>query len=435
MSRRAVGGAPTSASGSSVSASMPGSEADGESAASDTASDPPPEPGIAETQRVLVVTGLAHKNERHYGPLADAAGETTLVSLAPIEGVDAARNVAVPQVGPRLLRIALLFVLALYEGYRNDYDAVVSISLFPYGCYALALKAVYGYPAHLGIIGIDLDHHAAQRYGPLVRWLFRRFDVVSVPGSDHADRLAQCGVPPERIQGLTNPIDADTYRPPTDRATGSSSVSDAETDADVDADIDTSTDTDTNEKDKRDKTTAETVDFLWVGRFSAEKDPHRFVAAAAELDATGREFSAVMVGDGPLYESVAAEIQARGLADRIELAGWVDDPLAYYHRSETFVLTSKRDALPLVLLEAMATELAPVVPRVGSIPDAVTDGENGLVVVDREPETYAAAMARCLDEPDLQASLAANATAVRDEFSMAQAGADWRRILAALETD
>ncbi|ELZ00835.1 glycosyltransferase [Natrialba asiatica] len=421
MSRRAVGGAPKSVSSASESASD--SEANSESAVSDTASDPRPAPGIAETRRVLVVTGLAHKNERHYGPLADAAGETTLVSLAPVEGVDAARNVTVPQVGPRLLRIALLFVLALYEGYRNDYDAVASISLFPYGCYALALKAVYGYPAHLGIIGIDLDHHAAQRYGPLVRWLFRRFDVVSVPGSDHADRLARCGVPPARIERLTNPIDADAYRPPADRATGGS-VSDAETDADADADTD-----------ERNETTGETVDFVWVGRFSTEKDPHRFVAAAAELDATGREFSAVMVGDGPLYESVAAEIQARGLADRIELAGWVDDPLAYYHRSETFVLTSKRDALPLVLLEAMATELASVVPRVGSIQDAVTDGENGLVVADREPETYAAAMARCLDDPELRTSLAANATAVRDEFSMARASADWRRILAALETD
>ncbi|WP_323171703.1 glycosyltransferase [Natrialba sp. PRR66] len=430
MSRRGVGSAPQTASGSAASANG----ADGGSSEAGAASGPELEREVAETQRVLVVTGLAHKNERHYGPLADAAGETTLVSLAPVEGVDAARNVAVPQVGPRLLRIALLFVLALYEGCRNDYDAVASISLFPYGCYALALKAVYGYPAHLGIIGIDLDHHAAQWYGPLVRWLFRRFDIVSVPGSDHADRLARCGVPSARIERLTNPIDADTYRPPTDRATGGGSVSDAETDADVDADTNTDTDTDADEKDQRNETTGETVDFLWVGRFSAEKDPHRFVAAAAELDATEREFSAVMVGDGPLYESVAADIRARGLDDRIELAGWVDDPLAYYHRSETFVLTSERDALPLVLLEAMATELAPVVPRVGSIPDAVTDGENGLVVADREPETYAAAMARCLDEPDLRASLAANATAVRDEFSMAQAGADWRRIVAALET-
>ncbi|WP_049923563.1 glycosyltransferase family 4 protein [Halopiger djelfimassiliensis] len=347
-------------------------------------------------QRVLVVTGLSHKNERHYGPLAAVAGDTTLVCLDPASDVDGARAVRVPDVGPRLLRLVLLFFVALYEGYRNDYDAVASISLFPYGCYALALKALYGYPAHLGIIGIDLDHHAQQWYGPLPRWAFRRFDAVSVPGSVHATRLERCGVPDDRIERLTNPIDVETYRPP----------------ADGDADTD--------------------YEFVWVGRFSEEKDPHRFVDALAELSASGREFRAVMVGDGPLRPAVADEIAARGLDGAVDLTGWVDDPAAYYRRSSVFVLTSGRDALPLVLLEAMASRLAPIAPPIGSIPDVVSDGENGIVVRDRDPETFAAAMERCLDEPARRRSLAATATEVRDEFSMERASDDWRRILAAL---
>lgn len=345
--------------------------------------------------RVLVVTGLGHKNERHYGPLAAVAEKTTLVCLDPTDDIDNADYVQVPEIGPRILRVVLLFFVALYEGYRNEYDAVASISLLPYGLYALALKAVYGYPAHLGIIGIDLDHHAQQWYGAGPQWAFRRFDAVSVPGSDHAERLVECGVSPARIEILTNAIDIDRYRPVQDGV---------ETD----------------------------YDFVWVGRFGEEKDPIRFVRALAELDANGHEFTAAMVGDGQLRAEVIDEIERSGLADRVDLTGWVDDPRSYYRRSETFVLTSRRDALPLAMLEAMASGLAPIVPRVGSVPDVVTDGHNGLVVPNREPTSIAAAMERCLDE-EFREHIATNATAVRSSFSMDEASADWYRILSTLE--
>ncbi|WP_265107820.1 glycosyltransferase family 4 protein [Halosolutus halophilus] len=353
---------------------------------------------VADEQRVLVLTGLGHKNEQHYGPLAEVAGETTLVCLDPAYKIESATYVRVPDVGPRLLRIVLLFFLALYEGYRNEYDAVVSISLVPYGFYALALKLLCGYPAHLGIIGIDLDHHARQWYGAVPRWAFGQFDVVSVPGSAHAEALARYGVSERRIEILTNAIDTDRYRPREEHA-------EAE------------------------------YDFVWIGRFSDEKDPVRFVESLAMLDDAGHEIRAVMVGDGPLRSTVRTTLDDYGLTDRVDLPGWVDDPADYYHRSRTFVLTSRRDALPLVLIEAMATRLAPIVPAVGSIPDVVDDGENGVVVGDRDPASFADAMERCLDDPENRRSIAAAATAVRSLFSMDQARADWRRILATMTAE
>ncbi|AFZ74226.1 glycosyltransferase family 4 protein [Natronobacterium gregoryi] len=349
-----------------------------------------------EEMRVLVVSGLAHKNERHYGPLAAAADETTLVCLDPRYAIDDATYLEVPAVGPRPLRVVLLFFIALLEGYRNEYDAVASISLLPYGLYALALTAIYGYPASLGIIGIDLDHHAKQWYGPLPRWAFRRFDAVSVPGPSHVDDLEACGVPRNRIEILANAIDVERYRPDT-----------------------------LEEQDDHE------YDFVWVGRFSEEKDPVRFVDALIALENRGEdhEFRAVMVGDGPLRAAVEEKLERHGLRDRVDRPGWVDDPLKYYQRSATVVLTSRRDALPLVMLEAMAVGLPPIVPPVGSVPDIVTDGENGIVVSDRDPDGFATAMARCLDDSDRRRTLGANATAIRSAFSYEQAERDWERIL------
>lgn len=354
-----------------------------------------------EEKRILVVTGLSQKNRRHYGPLADVAGEVTMVSLEPTYAVEDARYVPVPEIGPRPLRLLVLFVVALLEGYRREYDAVASISLVPYGIYALLLKAVYGYPAHLGIIGIDLDHHAEASYGGPVRWLFRRFDAVSVPGPSHAFRLAAMGVDSDRIEILTNAIDTDTYRP----------LEDAEGSVGTDS----------------------VYDFIWVGRFSAEKAPHRFVDALEVLADDGYEFRAAMVGNGALWEAVADDIDARGLEDRISLPGWADEPVEYYRQADTFVCTSSRDALPLVMLEAMATGLTPIVPQVGSIPDVVSDGENALLLDCRDPETIAAAMARSLEDPAMGHKLGANAAEIRHDFSFARASEDWVRILSTLE--
>ena len=354
------------------------------------------EPSAAQ-MRVLVVTGLSQKNARHYGPLADVADEVTLVSLDPEYAIDGARYVPVPQIGPRIFRIFVLFFLALYEGYRNEYDAVASISLLPYGFYALALRTVYGYPAHLGIIGIDLDHHAHQWYGPLPRTAFRRFDAVSVPGPSHARELAGMGVPEDRIEILTNAIDVETYRPLEDAPESE-------------------------------------YDLVWVGRFSAEKAPLRFVEALAELEARAHdsEVRAVMVGDGPLRSDVQVALQEAGLDNCVDLPGWVDEPAEYYHRGEVFVLTSRRDAFPFVMVEAMATGLAPVVPPVGSIPDVIEDGENGLLVSDRYPRTFATAIDRLLADDAARQAIAESAATTGTNFSLEQAGEDWRAILGTL---
>lgn len=173
--------------------------------------------------------------ERHYGPLADVTNRTKLLCLNDNVSLENGNVTVVPSFGHRYLGLFLLAVWALYEGYRGEYDAVVSVSLFPYGCLALALNTLYGYPAHLGIIGIDLDHHAEAWYGALPRALFHLFDTISVPGPTHVKKLRRLGHDRERVCVLTNAVDTETYRP----TSGIETV----------------------------------YDYVWVGRFSSEKDP------------------------------------------------------------------------------------------------------------------------------------------------------------------
>ena len=346
---------------------------------------------------ILIVS--EHQNpskiERHYGPLADVSSETTMVCLTPYEPLESITYKRVPTGGHRLVGICLMFVVALVEGIRNDYDAIVSISLVPYGCYALALRPVVGAPAHLGIIGADIDVHATAWYGPVVRAAIRRFDSVSVPGSVHRQALLEFGVAATRISILSNAVDTDHYAPPPEPVES-------------------------------------TYDFLWIGRFSEEKDPVLFVEALGELSSMGVPFRAAMLGDGAKRDEIRRTIDRRGLGDAIDCPGWVDDPRQYYYEAETFVLTSVRDALPLTLIEAMATGTASVVSPVGSVPDIAVHRETALVVDDRTPSAFADALREIATDEQLRTRLGANAVTVRDEFSYASARTDWRRILRTL---
>lgn len=370
-----------------------GTQSTASDAGAGTGTEDPP-----ESSSVLVVADHPNpgKIERHYGPLADVVSTTTMVCIDGDRSVEGISFVEVPAPGHRLLGLPLLFLAGLFEALRGDYDAIVSISLVPYGLFGLLASRLTGTPVHLGIIGADIDEHARAWYGALPRAAFRRFDSLSVPGTTHVDRLVGAGVDPERVSVLTNAIDTEVFRPP-----------DRQTDRDF--------------------------DFVWVGRFSEEKAPLRFVEALAELDARGRRFSAVMLGDGDRMPEVRQAVDGHALDDRVALPGWVDAPVAYYHRSRVFVLTSRRDALPLTLVETMATGLVPVVPPVGSVTDVVDDEDNGLVVPDREPSTLADGMERLLEDHTLREQLAASAPGVRQTHSCAAAREDWQRILAVLD--
>lgn len=366
-----------------------------------------------EGPSVLVVAGLGNsgKVERHLGPLAAVAGETTVVCVRAgpdVEGIsyrEAPTPGRLPVVDTRPAGIVAMLFVALLEAFRGEYDAVASISLVPYGCFALVVGRLARMPTHLGIIGADLDLHANAWYGPLVRATFRRFTAVSVPGTDHQRRLVRMGVPPDRASILANAVDTDRYRPAASR-----DPSAGEPAAQHPAGY----------------------DLLWVGRFSPEKDPLLFVRTLEELADRGLAFEAAMVGSGRLETAVRRERAARGLVDRLDLPGWVDDPLAYYERASVFALTSEREGLPLSLLEAMAVGLPPAVPNVGSVTDVAVDGETAVVVDERTPEAFADALERLLTDDPFRDALAAEAPAIRGSYSYAAARDDWRQILATM---
>lgn len=138
-----------------------------------------------------------------------------------------------------------------------------------------------------------------------------------------------------------------------------------------------------------------------LGRLGERKGSLTLIRALALLGGPHAEAQLTLAGDGDrsLAQREAVE---RGVAQRVELPGWVGaEQRARILRSATvFALPSREEGLPVALLEAMAYGIPAVVSPVGGIPDAFEDGRHGYLVAPDDPEALANRLQRLLDEPE-----------------------------------
>lgn len=145
------------------------------------------------------------------------------------------------------------------------------------------------------------------------------------------------------------------------------------------------------------------VEIISVGRLAEPKDFSTLIAAIARL-APGTARLRVF-GDGPLRQTLEAQIAGLGVADAVELAGEVPDVRPYLAESDVFVLSSRSEGMPLSVLEAMAAELPVVASAVGGLNEVVVDGETGLLTEAGNADSLASALARLVVDPELRERL------------------------------
>lgn len=153
-----------------------------------------------------------------------------------------------------------------------------------------------------------------------------------------------------------------------------------------------------------------------VGRLVAKKGFADLVRACAILKSRGLLFRCVIVGqgrEGPALRALASEL---GIDDQLELAGARhQEEVRNMMRSASALCLpclrdtdGNQDALPTVLLEAMAVGLPVVSTRISGVPEIIDTEVNGLMVEPGEPEKLAEALVRVLTDPALSQRLSAS---------------------------
>jgi glycosyltransferase involved in cell wall biosynthesis len=162
----------------------------------------------------------------------------------------------------------------------------------------------------------------------------------------------------------------------------------------------------------------------WVGRLVPIKQLPVLIEALALLAARDASARLLLVGDGPERAALAALAQRLGVAQRVEFAGFVENPAQAFARMDLFALPSLHEGLPVALLEAMAAGLPCVAAAVGGIPEV--EGGAGAIrlVPSHAPQAWADALAELLASAELRRALGARARArIAARFSI-EAAAD-----------
>lgn len=156
------------------------------------------------------------------------------------------------------------------------------------------------------------------------------------------------------------------------------------------------------------------VRVVMIGRLADGKGFEDLLAAVDRLET---DLSVYLVGDGPLRESLTAEIERRELSETVHMLGYRGDVPAILAASDVAVLPSYREGTPRVLTEAMASGLPVVATEIAGIPEQVCDGENGFLIEPGDVDALVDRLERLVLDTELREQFGADGRERVNRFS------------------
>lgn len=155
-------------------------------------------------------------------------------------------------------------------------------------------------------------------------------------------------------------------------------------------------------------------------RLAPDKGVLEFLDVAAEIARLDAHARFVLAGDGPLAPAVRDRASALGLADRVDMPGFVADVETFWKSLDVAVFTAPKEPFGLRLIEPMAIGVPVAAYRTGAGSDEVIeDGVSGLMASWADAPALAHACVRLTREADLAARLMAAARErVEQRFSV-----------------
>lgn len=245
---------------------------------------------------------------------------------------------------------------------------------------AVAARAMSGAKTRVvvtehSMLSVAVDQ-AAVRRARVLPWLMRvcyprAAGVIAVSGGVADDLAATIGMPRERIRVIYNPVVTDELL----------------------------------------RRSQDEPDHPWfrekgipvvlgVGRLTRAKDFATLVRAFARLRESAPA-RLVLLGEGEEREAVQELAASLGVAEDLSMPGFVDNPFAYMRRASVFVLSSRWEGLPTVLIEAMACGCRVVSTNCRSGPEEILDrGKYGALVAVGDVVGMSRAMSAALEDPN-----------------------------------
>ena len=131
---------------------------------------------------------------------------------------------------------------------------------------------------------------------------------------------------------------------------------------------------------------------------------HNLIEAIQRIDIQNKNLKFLFIGDGELKDEIRTLSTKPQFEDKIILHEWIEhaDIPQYLNMMKLLVIPSYSEGLPNIMLESMACGTPVLGNSVGSIPDIITDGENGYLLKDNLPETIAEKMNYVMNDKNVE---------------------------------
>ncbi len=279
----------------------------------------------------------------------------------------------------RLLRLCRERKVAVWHGHDHKSNAI-----------GLLLRRFHPMALVSTVHGWVFESRRATLYRQIDLACLRHYDRVICVSDALLDECLASGVPLDRCRVIENAIDLAQYDSSADRTSARATLG-LPRDGHV---------------------------VLAVGRLSPEKGFDVLIHAVDQLMIAGCDLRLLIAGEGnerPVLEDL---IQRLGRDERVMLLGHVPDPRTLYAAADAFVLSSHREGLPNVLLEALVCRVPVLATAVGGVPRVIADEQNGLLVNAGDTDGLTVALSRLLHNDALKAKLvAAGRQTVEDRYS------------------
>lgn len=274
--------------------------------------------------------------------------------------------------------LGALFVNTLYYTVAKRIDILNPHWTIPQGFMAVLVKFVTGKKIALTVHGGDIFNLTGSLMTKVKRFVLKRCDVVCVNST--ATKKACEAIYQRDYQVIPIGIDMEKFSPisPSQRL--------------------------------KKQYNLDTFTVLFVGRLAEVKGVIYLCQALKKLADEGKEFRALIAGDGPLKSELEAYVAANDLADKVVFVGWVDqaDLSEYYSVADVFVGPSLSEPQGLVFVEALAMGVPVIASRVGGIVDIVAHEKNGYLVPVKSGSAIADHLSYMIDHPEQVAELRRN---------------------------
>lgn len=146
-----------------------------------------------------------------------------------------------------------------------------------------------------------------------------------------------------------------------------------------------------------------------IAELTKNKGLSYLISALATIKLAPHSFHTVIIGGGEDEIKLKKEIRDYRIEHKVTLAGFFPDASAYLKGFDVFILSSVKEGLPYVILEAMSAGVPIVATDIGGVPDLITHKRTGLLVPAKNSGHIASAIKRFAGDPKLRSRLAANA--------------------------